>query len=215
MTYNQLRTCVVATIVIAGWIGLGSVEAAHAAHRHDGHSSGTSHSNGYVHYASLSGEFCSDRPWSCEVTPATPVQREISHAARHERFGRARHGVSVSDLAGTLQSKVSEIMSACGARLVSGYRPGARVLGSGHPSLHSVYPARAADMSGNPGCIYAHLQGWQGGYSIDYGRVRHVHISYSPPGTGYLAGKEWHARFAHYSGGHNRYARRHRHLAMR
>jgi hypothetical protein len=64
-------------------------------------------------------------------------------------------------------------------------------------------------LSGNPSCIYSHLQGWAGGYSTDYGHVRHVHVSYSPPGSGYLAGREWHARFAHYSGGHHGYAHRH------
>jgi hypothetical protein len=135
----------------------------------------------------------------------------MRHAGRH-------HGVAASDLIGVLQSKVVEIESACGAHLVSGYRPGARVAGSGRPSLHSVYPARAADLSGNPGCIYAHLHGWQGGFSIDYGRVRHVHVSYSPPGDGYLGGREWHSRFAHYGGGRHRhgYASRHHHrLAMR
>jgi hypothetical protein len=197
------------TIVFAGLLGLGAVGAAQASHRHERASS-------EVRYASLGGSYCTDRPWSCE---ASPVRQEMSHAARRGHRGYAHasgHGVSASDLIGTLQSKVSEIVSACGARLVSGYRPGARVAGSGHPSLHSVYPARAADMSGNPSCIYSHLQGWQGGYSIDYGRVRHVHISYSPPGGGDLAGREWHARFAHYAGGHNRYARRHHHrLAMR
>jgi hypothetical protein len=201
MMYNRLTT-----IVFAGVLGLATVEAAQAARHHYNHA-------GYVHYASLGGDFCTDRPWTCE---GSPVQREISHSARRGRLEHARHGLSASDLIGALQSKVSEIVSSCGARLVSGYRPGARVAGSGHPSLHSVYPARAADVSGNPSCIYAHLQGWQGGYSTDYGRVRHVHLSYSPPGTGYLAGKEWHARFAHYAGGHHRYARHHHHrLAMR
>ena len=124
--------------------------------------------------------------------------------------------MSLSDLTSTLATKVSEIVHSCGARLISGYRPGARVAGTGHASLHSAYPARAADLSGNPSCIYSHLHGWQGGYSTDYGSVRHVHISYSPPGSGYLAGREWHARFAHYGGGHHGFARRHHHrVAMR
>lgn len=200
MMYNRLIA-----IVIAGLLGVGTVEVAQAARHHD------NQLRGHVQYASLGSEYCTDRPWNCEVSP---VQREISHAPRRGHIGYTHaphHGLSVSDLIGSLQSKVSEIMSGCGARLISGYRPGARVLGSGHPSLHSVYPARAADMSGNPSCIYAHLHGWQGGYSIDYGHVRHVHISYSPPGTGYLAGREWHARFAHAGGNHHGYARHHHH----
>lgn len=135
-------------------------------------------------------------------------------ARRHHHHHRLHidHDPAVrrSDLTPTLASKVGEIQSACGSHLISAYRPGARILGSGHPSLHSLYPARAADLSGNPSCIYAHLRGWQGGYSIDYDRVRHVHVSWSPPGSGHLAGKEWHARFAHYGGGshHHRMARR-------
>jgi hypothetical protein len=192
------------------------VTAASAGHHH--HRTGPT---GYLQYASLDvslGTICAEHPLSCE---ASPVRREMSHAANRVRSGRAHghgrgHGLALSDLTPTLAKKVSEIMSACGARLISGYRPGARVAGSGHPSLHSVYPSRAADLAGNPHCIYTHLEQWAGGYSTDYGHVRHVHISYSPPGTGYLAGREWHARFVHYGGGHNRLAqRRHRRFAMR
>jgi hypothetical protein len=206
MMYNRLTTIVIATIA-----SLAAVASAAAAHHRGHHGSGR-----YYLYAPAGDSYCSDRAWGCG---ATPVQREISHAAHRTRIGHAhasRHGgLSVADLTSGLQGKVSEIISACGARLISGYRPGARVAGSGHASLHSTYPARAADLSGNPGCIYAHLHGWQGGYSTDYGSVRHVHISYSPPGSGYLAGREWHARFAHYGGGHHRYARRHHRFAMR
>lgn len=98
-----------------------------------------------------------------------------------------------------LVAKVREIESACGARVISAYRPGARVRGSGRMSLHAS--RRAVDMSGNPSCIYARLRSWPGGVSSDYGRVRHVHFSYSPNGA------EWGARFAHYGG---RKFRRHR-----
>jgi len=207
--YNRLTT-----ILAAGLVGLGMVTTAGAGHHHRG-----SASTGYLQYASLDvsvGTFCAEHPLSCQESP---VRREMSHAADRIRSSRAHrhgHGLALSDLTPTLSKKVSEIMSACGARLISGYRPGARIAGSGHPSLHSVYPSRAADLAGNPHCIYAHLQGWPGGYSSDYGRVRHVHISYSPPGSGYLAGREWHARFAHYGGGDHRFTqRRHRRYAMR
>jgi hypothetical protein len=199
----------ITTIVIAGLLGLGTATTAGASHHH------ASRPTSYVHYASLEpspdGRVCLDS--SCETSP---VPREMSHAAHRFHFGsmhRSGHGPAVSDLTSALASKVSEIISACGARLTSGYRPGARVAGSGHPSLHSVYPARAADVAGNPSCIYSHLQGWQGGYSTDYGRVRHIHISFSPPGAGYLAGREWHARFGHYEGGG--YRSHHRDYAMR
>jgi hypothetical protein len=165
-----------------------------------------------VHEANLGGAYCNDRPWTCDtpnvVTETTrrPVAREWGH--RRPAF----HGVHIYDLVAELSNKVSEIIEVCRSRLISGYRPGARVAGSGHPSLHSTYPSKAADLSGDPNCIYAHLQGWPGGYSTDYGHVRHVHLSYSPPGSGYLAGREWHARFAHYGGGHHHH-HRHAHVA--
>jgi hypothetical protein len=208
-----------ATILVAGLLSLGLVTTASASHHHH-HRSVSIH---YLQYASLDaslGTFCAEHPSSCQ---ASPVQREMSHAADRvrsshvHRHGRAHgYGLALSDLTPTLAKKVSEIMSACGSKLISGYRPGARVAGSGHPSLHSLYPSRAADVSGNPHCIYAHLEGWAGGYSTDYGRVRHVHISYSPPGSGYLSGREWHARFVHFGGGHHRFTqRRHRRYAMR
>lgn len=157
-----------------------------------------------VQVAMLSNGDCIDRPWTCG-----PIETAITiPTPSHQRYMPALNNLAIE-----LASKVAEITSACGSKLISDYRPGARVRGSGHPSLHSVYPARAADLKGNPSCIYAHLRSWQGGYSIDYGRVRHVHISYSPPGSGPLAGREWGRRFAHYGGGHHHHARRHAHTA--
>src|SRR5207253_1691857 len=74
--------------------------------------------------------------------------------------------------------------------------------GRGIRSNHPI--GRAVDMRGNPGCIYAHLKGWPGGYSTDYAAVAHVHISYNP------GGQEWGLHFAHNGGGHSyaRYASR-------
>jgi hypothetical protein len=199
----------VTKLVIAGALSLAAVTVANA---------GSFNQHRGLQVAALSGDYCTDRPWTCNLGEVW-TSGTASHAIRagHPRMTehRAHRGPSVGDLVSALRSKVSEITSACGSRLISGYRPGARVAGSGHPSLHSVYPARAADVEGNPSCVYSHLQGWAGGYSIDYGRVRHVHISYSPPGSGYLAGREWHARFAHYTGGQHRSAHRHHRYALR
>lgn len=113
---------------------------------------------------------------------------------------RVYRGPAVRDLVPPLAAKVREIVGACGSKLVSGYRPGARVRGSGRLSLHASYPARAADLAGNPACIRRHLAGWPGGLSTDYSRVRHYHVSYEP------RGREWGRRFAH-SGYRIRYAR--------
>lgn len=103
---------------------------------------------------------------------------------------RPQRGVSMAGVVAPLAAKAAEIQSACGSVVISAIRPGASVRGSGRPSLHRT--GHAIDMQGNPRCIYAHLQGWPGGYSVDYGRVSHVHISYSPDG------REWGARFAHW-----------------
>ncbi len=125
------------------------------------------------------------------------MQKVHSASRINKRFAR-RLIRSESMLAGVyapLADKAREIEAACGSRVISGVRH-TRVRGSGRWSLHSS--GHAIDMAGNPGCIYARLRGFRGGYSIDYGRVKHVHIS--------LGGREDGARFVHY--GRRRYASR-------
>src|SRR5436309_9734389 len=109
-----------------------------------------------------------------------------------------RGGAIVSALA----AKVREISSSCGSSVISSVRH-THIANTRTMSLHAT--GQAVDMRGNPRCIYQHLSGWPGGYSTDYGRVQHVHISYSG------GGREWGIRFAH--GGHHRlrYAHHHRH----
>lgn len=117
--------------------------------------------------------------------------------------GYGRHiakSASLDHVTPKLAAKAREIVSACGAKVISAYRPGARVRGYGTPSLHSRYPAQAVDMTGNTSCIYPRLKGWPGGYSVDYAAVQHVHISLASDR------RERGARFAHY--GTRRYARR-------
>ena len=89
-----------------------------------------------------------------------------------------------------LRAKVNEIVSACGSTVMSTFRRGAR-RPDGKLSNHALW--RAADLHGNPRCIYRHLKGWPGGYSTDYASAPegpHVHISYNP-------NSEWGSRFAH------------------
>lgn len=108
---------------------------------------------------------------------------------------------TVTGIVAPLAAKVSEIQTACGSRVVSAVRH-TRVAGTRVMSLHAS--GQAVDMAGNPSCIYSALHGWAGGYSTDYSRVAHVHISWG--------GREHGVRFAH--GGHRhvrRYAR-HRHV---
>lgn len=97
-----------------------------------------------------------------------------------------------------LANKALEIVRDCGSRIVSTYRPGARVRGSGRPSLHAS--KRAVDVAGNPECIRRKLAGWRGGVSTDYGAVHHYHFSYAP------GGREWGSRFKHWKP--RRHARR-------
>lgn len=149
------------------------------------------------------------------VQQAFSPRQEVHHvtARRHRVFHRhrrpiriarrhSRDSVSYAGLPGPLAGKVNEIKLACGSTVISAYRPGAVIAGTHHRSLHAI--GRAVDMSGNSGCIYSHLRDWPGGYSTDYARMRHVHISYMP------GGQEWGSRFIH--GGGHRYARRYRHI---
>ena len=103
-----------------------------------------------------------------------------------------------------LAAKVAEIQSSCGSRVISAVRH-SYIAGTRRISLHAS--GKAVDMAGNPSCIYSHLAGWSGGYSTDYGRVAHVHISYDASG-----GREMGIRFAHGGGRHHtRRAHRHQH----
>jgi hypothetical protein len=206
-----MRIFAVATtlaLLVAGCLGLTSSPAqAWAHHRHHGHLSyHHSHSHylfaGFGHhlrhgsavqtYAAPSVLECS--PLWCAQGPAAEQPKHSRRGATWLRPHRDRlaGSVSTAGVGGTLAAKTHEIVSSCGSTVISGFRPGARIAGSGHMSLHAS--GRAVDIRGNPGCIYAHLRGWQGGYSVDYGAVRHVHIS--------LGGREDGVRFSHYGGHH-------------
>jgi hypothetical protein len=99
---------------------------------------------------------------------------------------RSAQAASLGGVTPPLAAKARQIVQACGARVISGVRH-TRVAGSRRLSLHAS--GRAVDLAGNPRCIYAHLRGWAGGFSTDYSRVRHVHVSYG--------GREHGRRFAH------------------
>lgn len=110
---------------------------------------------------------------------------------------------SVNGLIAPLAAKVSEIQTACGSRVISGVRH-TRIAGTRRMSLHST--GQAADVQGNPSCIYAHLTNWPGGYSTDYETApggKHVHISYG--------GFEQGVRFVHRHHRRARYAKARHH----
>jgi hypothetical protein len=108
-----------------------------------------------------------------------------------------------------LASKAEEIVAACGSHVISTYRPGAHIAGTGRMSLHAVH--KAFDIEGNAPCIYAHLEGWSGGYSVDYGRVRHVHVSLGGREDGIRFAHHSHSRHSHYASYHGGREHRHRH----
>lgn len=104
-------------------------------------------------------------------------------------FGaRSAQAASLAGVTPPLAAKARQIVGACGSRVTSGVRH-TRAAGSRRLSLHAS--GRAVDLAGNPRCIYRMLAGWPGGVSTDYGRVRHVHVSYG--------GREHGLRFAHRS----------------
>jgi hypothetical protein len=122
------------------------------------------------------------------------VHRKYAHRKHaHRKYAKRSGGGSVS-LAGVtpvLAAKARQIVASCGSAVISG------VSARGNRSNHPI--GRAVDLRGNPGCIYAQLKGWPGGYSTDYASAGHVHISYNP------GGQEWGLRFAHGGHRHNTY----------
>lgn len=111
----------------------------------------------------------------------------------------ARHqaaSASTACLPASIKAALARAHAACGIRVISTLRPGARIAGTNHISMHAS--CRAADFtSANYACVYRVLAGWPGKLSIDAARMRHVHID---------DGR--YARFVH--GGHHRYAKRHK-----
>lgn len=88
-------------------------------------------------------------------------------------------GASLGGIVSTLQAR-------CGAKVISATRPGARTP-FGNMSCHAT--GQAVDMTGNYACMYSVLKSWPGGYTLDSGRCRHIHIS--------SCKMEWGMRFNH------------------
>lgn len=132
---------------------------------------------------------------TCTVHGCSDWHRQDLSARRHPSARAVAidangNSVSIARLVHPLRVKVQQIFDACGARVVSAYRKNARTP-RGHVSNHAVH--RAADLRGNPRCIYAHLTEWPGGVTLDYARAPggpHVHVSYNPK-------MEWGRRFVH------------------
>jgi hypothetical protein len=90
----------------------------------------------------------------------------------------ARHLAARADttcLPGAIKAALTAANAACGITVISTRRPGARIAGTGRPSMHAS--CRAADFTSRDyGCVYRVLAGWPGKLSTDARRIGHVHI---------------------------------------
>jgi uncharacterized protein YcbK (DUF882 family) len=138
------------------------------------------------------------------IEPAQQLHEALAYAPPAAPVERDKPAdMPMTGIVPALASKVAQIESACaGVHVISGMRH-TRIRGTGRMSLHAS--GEAVDMRGNPSCVYAQLRDWPGGYSTDYGRVQHVHISLA------ANGREAGLRFVHGGGGHHR----HHHFAKR
>ena len=94
-----------------------------------------------------------------------------------------------------VRAALAKADAACGIKVISTYRRGARIAGTGHVSKHAN--CRAADFtSRNYACVRSALADYPGAMSVDARAVGHVHID----DGSYL-------RFAH-GGGRKRFAKR-------
>jgi hypothetical protein len=191
--------------------GIAHRAAATASRRHHhGRSASHRHFRGYAsahrHRAAALAQ--GYRAYAYAPAGAPGVSSVPAVQARPMVAARRADGARVGGLVAPLAEKVAQIAAACGTQVISGVRH-THVAGTGRMSLHAS--GQAADLRGNPGCVYRMLQGWAGGYSTDYGRVHHVHLSWG--------GREQGLRFAHGGGGHRHaHARSHQrrpHVAVR
>ncbi len=140
-------------------------------------------------------------PWAAEMSAPSLYQKREKSArkARHVRHvkvrAKVRSSANTACLPYQIKAALEKANQACGITVISTHRPGARIAGTGHQSMHAT--CRAADFTTrNPPCVIQALADWRGKLSTDYHRVRHFHID---DGS--------YARFAH-GGGHRRHAKR-------
>ena len=102
-----------------------------------------------------------------------------------DAFARSGATASTSCLPSDIRNALARASAACGIKVISTFRPGARIAGKGQRSMHAT--CRAADFTtSSPACVLRVLSGWHGKLSTDYARMQHFHIDNGPQ-----------ARFAH------------------
>jgi hypothetical protein len=79
-------------------------------------------------------------------------------------------------LPSTVRTALAQVDAACGITVVSTFRRGATIAGTGgSPSKHAA--CRAADFTARDyACAYRVLADWPGDMSIDAAKVKHIHI---------------------------------------
>lgn len=134
--------------------------------------------------------------------PATTPAIAVEPATVQTPFGtRTRTVAHRAGVPGRISAFLADVQARCGSvRVISTFRPGARIAGTGRTSCHAS--GQAVDYTtGNPSCALAVANSgpWRSlGHSNDYGRVAHFHVS--------VCAQEAGVRFAH--GGGRAYARR-------
>jgi hypothetical protein len=157
-----------AIFVVAGLMLLGTAASAYVKHRH--HHAQNKQAKAIHHASHL-------------LHHAQNKQAKAFHHASHLlRRAHAVHpeAAPLGCLPAELRAKVVEIVGVCGSHVIRTFTPGALIFGTHYLSEHAF--CRAADLAGNPTCIYAHLRGFRGGVTTDYARMAHVHVSWHPGG---------------------------------
>ena len=108
-------------------------------------------------------------------------------ASRHTGRGHWDSGVSSTSLAsvnGTLNAKAHEIVASCGSTVISAFRAGARIAGSGHASMHAS--GRAVDIRGQSG-VHLFASARLGGRIFDRLRLRAARPRFAGRARGWIA----------------------------
>jgi hypothetical protein len=118
---------------------------------------------------------------SAQETPAAPKTRTLSGYADAQFSATRRAGPSTDRgcLPGALKSALASIEDRFGTvRVVSTFRPGARIAGTHHMSLHAT--CRAVDFhppAGKYSEVLAYLRAnWKGGIGTYSGQLHHLHM---------------------------------------
>jgi hypothetical protein len=187
MRHTRLTAMIaIPATAIVSWTAFSSPAQARGRHhqvQHHRYQHAERHFSRYASHRADARQHCARH---CGVARAAWHSRGARHHFRS--FASVPNRTNLASIGSTLAVKAREIVASCASSVISSFRPGARIAGSGHASMHAS--GRAVDIRGNPSCIYGHLQGWPGGYSVDYGAVQHVHIS--------LGGHEDGLRFSHH-----------------